>query len=124
MRKLSKEQIAAVDSLLLGFDTIAQFIEQNSNMMGLKTATAKAALKSLDMVADVLESELLGPQNLAKRKAQVLQQDADESYMGTFDAPMAPHQVDGDEPYMAAFGDDQSSAVQSGKASNGRPLAP
>lgn len=123
MRKLSKEQIDTVNSLLLGFDTIARHIEENGNRIGLRAASAASAVKSLDMIADALESELFGPANLAARKAKVLQKDSDESYVATFDAPMAPHQVDGDEPYMGAFSDDQSAAVQQGKSSTGRPLA-
>jgi len=37
---------------------------------------------------------------------------------------MKPIQTNADEPYMSAYGDDQSSAVNHGKSTIGRPLAP
>ena len=45
--------------------------------------------------------------------------------MDTFNAPMAPIQTDADEnQYMSLFKDDQSQAVETGKSTTGRPLAP
>ena len=73
----------------------------------------------------------MGADSLFKRQihvlkeAKVVQKDADEGYMDTFNAPMAPIQTDADEnSYMSLFKDDQSQAVETGKSTSGRPLAP
>jgi hypothetical protein len=44
--------------------------------------------------------------------------------MDTFRNPMQPRQTDSDEPYMSAYKDDQSSAVNHGQSTSGKPLAP
>jgi len=120
----------AANSVLTRLDHIAGQIQKKFASWGLSQDVAKAIVNDIDKVADEIESSTFGAGSLAERQvevlkqAKVLQQDSDEKYMGTFNAPMAPIQTDGDEKYMSAFKDDQSQAVETGKAENGKPLAP
>jgi hypothetical protein len=90
---------------------------------------AKIIVNALDKEADRTEVEAFGVDSFQTRQetivtAKVIQKDSDEGYMGTFDSPMSVHQKDADEGYMSQFEDDQSTAVNSGKSTTGRPLAP
>lgn len=128
--KLSAEQKKAADNILGRLDKCAADIQDNHEQWGLSFEAARDLVNHLDRVADTFESKVYGEGSLRQRQvevlkqAKVIQQDSDEGYMGTFNAPTAPHQTDGDEPYMAAYKDDQSSGVQNGKSTTGRPLAP
>lgn len=128
--KLSVDQSKKASEVLGRLDKVAEVIQQNHAAWGMSFDDAKGLVNHLDKIADSFESTVFGEESLQRRQAEVLktaavlQHDADESYMGTFSAPMKPHQTDGDEPYMQAYADDQSAAVQNGKATNGRPLAP
>lgn len=128
--KLSKEQAKVASELLGRIDRLAASIQANHEAWGMPMAAAKELVNSLDKVADDLEQHSFGDQSMLRRQleilksAKVIQQDSDEKYMATFNAPMAPHQTDADEPYMAAYKDDQSQAVATGKSTTGRPLAP
>lgn len=128
--KLSSEQSKAASDLLGRLDRIAAEVQKRYASWGMKMPEAKALVNGLDKLADDLESHFFGGDSLLRRQvellkhAKVIQKDADEPYMDTFNAPMAPLQTDADEPYMAAYKDDQSQAVQTGKSTTGRPLAP
>lgn len=128
--KISAEQSKKASELLGRLDKIAAEIQANHESWGMSFDTAKSLVNHLDKVADDLEVSVYGEESLLRRQASILksakviQQDKDEAYMATFANPMAPHQTESDEAYMGAYGDDQSSAVASGKSSSGRPLAP
>ncbi len=125
--KMTKKEASEI---LFRLDTMATQIQTKFASMGLDKSTAKSILNDLDKVADLVEVGSFGRESYENRrievlkKAQVIQKEPDEPYMGTFANPMSPKQTDGDEKYMSAFKDDQSSAVHSGKAENGKPLAP
>jgi len=92
---------------------------------------AKAVVNEIDKVADEVELHAYGSDHMLQRQihvlrqAKVLQKDSDEGYMDTFNAPTAPIQNDADEnEYMGLFKDDQTIAVETGKSTTGRPLAP
>lgn len=124
--KLTKKEASEI---LFRLDEMAKQIQSKFASMGLDKATAKTLVNDLDKVADLVEVGAYGADSFITRRievlkqAKVLQQDSDESYMGTFANPMSPKQTESDEKYMSAFKDDQSSAVISGKAENGKPLA-
>jgi hypothetical protein len=129
--KLSKEQAEKASAALTRLDRVAASIQENHEAWGMSLQAAKSVVNYLDKVADEIEIATFGEESLARRQAhvmaknaKVIQQDKDESYMATFSNPMEPHQTESDEPYMSAYGDDQSSAVASGKSTSGRPLAP
>ncbi len=128
--KLSSEQSKQASDLLGRIDRIAAEVQARYASWGMEMPAAKALVNGLDKVADELESHFFGGDSLLRRQvevlklAKVIQKDSDEPYMDTFNAPMAPHQTDADEPYMAAYKDDQSQAVATGKSTSGRPLAP
>lgn len=123
--KFAKEH---ANNILGRLDRIAGTIQENHEKWGMDFATAKSLVNEIDKTADEIEKASFGEESLLRRQgevvAKVLQQDSNESYMSTFNAPSAPHQTDSDEPYMGQFKDDQSQAVATGKAENGRALAP
>lgn len=128
--KLSADQIKTVNTILAHLDMAAGEIQANHKVLGISFDVAKEVVNSLDRTADELETSAFGQSSLEKRqvellkKAKVIQRDGDEPYMVAFENPMKPLQTDADEPYMQAYSDDQSSAVETGKSSTGRPLAP
>ena len=113
-----------VDQLLASMDRMAATLQEKHEAWGMHFEAAKAYVNEIDRCADELERAAYGERSMIIRQAQVIQKDADEGYMDTFQNPMKPIQTDADEPYMAAYKDDQSSAVENGKSSTGRPLAP
>lgn len=125
--KFAKEDAAKVLSRL---DRIAGFIQENAEKWGMPFEAAKGIVNDLDSSADEIEKAAFGEEHFAGRQvavlksAKVLQQDSDEGYMGTFNAPTKPIQTDSDEGYMSLFKDDQTEAVINGKSTVGRPLAP
>lgn len=140
--KLAKED---AQSLLPRLDKMAGYIQANWKAWGCPEAAARDMVATLDKLSDEIEVGTYGPESfqirqvaevvgetaatkvasdLAQRRAQVIQQDKNESYMGTFRNPMAPVQTEADEPYMRLYGDDQSSAVIHGESTSGRDLAP
>ena len=125
--KLTKKEASEI---LFRLDEMAKQIQTKFASMGLDKGTAKSIVNDLDKVADLVEVGSFGRESYENRRievlkqAKVLQQESDESYMGTFANPMSPKQTDADEKYMSAFKDDQSSAVSTGKSETGRPLAP
>ena len=128
--KLSAEQTKTVNTILAHLDKAAGDIQANHESLGIPFETAKEIVQGLDKTADELETHAFGQESFERRqieilkKAKVIQRDADEPYMATFENPMAPIQTDADEPYMQAYADDQSSAVETGKDEKNRPLAP
>jgi hypothetical protein len=126
--KFAQEEASKV---LTRLDRIAQVIQDNHEKWGMNFEAARAVVNEIDKVADEVELHAYGPEHMFQRQvhvlrqAKVLQKDSDEGYMDTFNAPTAPVQTDADEnEYMSLFKDDQTIAVESGKAINGRPLAP
>jgi len=126
--KFAQEEASKVLSRL---DRIAQVVQDNHEKWGMNFEAARAVVNEIDKVADEVEKLAYGEEHMFKRQvhvlreAKVLQKDTDEGYMNTFDAPMAPIQTDADEnEYMSLFKDDQSQAVETGKSTSGRPLAP
>lgn len=130
---------------LTRMDRIASDIENGYKAWGMPEEIAKQMVQALDKTADDIEKSsfgdasfrfrqaefLFGEQEAVRmfgfrpRKAQVIQRDQDETFMKTFDNPQAPIQTEADEPFMRAYGPpDQSSVVQHGKSTSGRPLAP
>ncbi len=112
------------DLILQGLDKLAEETQANYETAGLTFEAAKAIVNRIDKLADEIEISSFGKESFLARRAEVIQKDSDEKYMGTFENPMAPVQLESDEPYMKAYSDDQSSAVIHGKSSVGRPLAP
>jgi hypothetical protein len=133
MAKKVALQTSDADKVLARLDRMAKIIQEKHKTWGMRYVVAKSLVNEIDRIADSLETVTYGPESMLARQANVMglskdakvfERDSDEAYMTTFDNPMSPHQVEADEPYMKAYGDDQSSAVLSGKATNGRPLAP
>jgi hypothetical protein len=123
--------INKADQILARLDRMASTIQENHEKWGMKFATARDLVNEIDKIADELEVAAYGDKSFTVRQAQILgktaeviQRDTDEGYMETFKNPMAPIQTEANEPYMKAYGDDQSSAVNHGKSETGRPLAP
>ena len=131
MPKFAKED---ADRILGRLDRLAHTIQTNHESWGIPFDAAKGLVNELDKTADEIESATFGAESLQKRqievvtasikKAEVIQREPDEKYMDTFRNPMAPIQVEADEPYMKAYADDQSSAVIHGQSETGRKLAP
>jgi hypothetical protein len=118
------------DRILTRLDKMATAIQEHHEKFGMSFAVAKSLVNDLDQTADEIEKAAFGDESFQTRQievlksAKVIEHDADEGYMGTFNSPMAPHQTDADEGYMSQFSDDQTEAVVKGKSSTGRPLAP
>ena len=122
MPKLAAE---VANNALTRLDKIAHAIQSNYEAWGMPFDTAKDIVNDLDKTADAIELAAFGKESFTRRQAEVIQREADEPYMQTFANPMAPIQTEADEPYMKAYGNpDQSSVVQHGKSTSGRPLAP
>jgi hypothetical protein len=127
--KLAKEEASKVLSRL---DHMAGTIQDKHEAWGMPFVVAKELVNSIDKLADDIEASSMGPESLLKRQVhtlakegKVVQKDSDEGYMDTFNAPTAPIQNDADEnAYMSLFKDDQTIAVETGKSTTGRPLAP
>jgi hypothetical protein len=127
--KLSKEQSKKASEILGRLDKVAEAIQGNHQQWGMSFDVAKRLVNHLDKVADDFEASTFGGDSMGRRqeevlkKAKVLQCDPDESsYMSSFEVDQGVVQADGDEGYMAAYADDQSSAVLTGKSSTGVPL--
>ena len=119
------------DRMLARLDRLAATVQDKYASWGVPFEAAKEIVNALDKTADEIELASFGAGSLARRQtevmgksAKVVQRDADEKYMDTFENPMQPHQMDADEPYMKLYSDDQSSAVESGESMSGRKLAP
>ena len=119
------------DVTLARLDKLAHTVQTKYAEWGMPFETAKEIVNAIDTTSDEIEAASFGADSLARRQAeviaktaQVIQREPDEKYMDTFANPMQPRQVEADEPYMAAYKDDQSSAVNHGKSTTGRPLAP
>ena len=121
MPKFAAEQ---ANGLLTRLDKLAHTIQSKYAEWGMPFETAKEIVNDLDRTADEIEVTAFGKGSFQKRQAEVILRNPDEPYMATFENPMQPRQVEADEPYMSAYKDDQSSAVNHGNAENGRPLAP
>jgi hypothetical protein len=115
----------AAEHILGRMDRLAKHIQSNHQAWGMPFEAAKALVNEIDKTADEIELASFGKESFERRRAEVIQREADEPYMKTFENPMAPIQTESDEPYMKAYGPpDQSSAVNHGKSTTGRPLAP
>jgi len=123
---MSMPKFAAEDTnrILGRLDRVAAMIQENHEEWGMPFEAAKQVVNALDASLDEIEIAAFGKESFLRRQAEVIQRDADEKYMDTFKNPMAPIQTESDEPYMKAYGDDQSSAVNNGESTTGRKLAP
>lgn len=128
--KLSEDQSKTASEILGRLDRVAKDIQDRHASWGMSFEAAKDLVNHIDRVADQFELATFGEESLVRRAAEVLktakvvQREPDEAYMDSFATIHGIEQAEGDEPYMAAYRDDQSSAVQTGVATNGRPLAP
>lgn len=127
---LSKEAKTRVDSVLGRLDKLAASVQENHAKWGMNFDEARALVNEIDKVADDVEVMAYGPESLLRRQAEILKtaevitRETDEPYMDTFSNPQQPRQTNADEPYMAAYQSDDSSAVRHGQSTTGRPLAP
>ncbi len=127
-RTMIKFAKSDANTILARLDRVAAAIQENHAKWGMGFDVAKELVNDLDKTADEIEKASFGEESLVTRQvevlkqAKVLQQDKDEKYMGTYNAPSAVHQSDRDEKYMSLYEDDQTQAVVSGKSSVGRPL--
>lgn len=121
MPKFAKED---ANQILGRLDRIAHSIQSQHEAWGMPFEAAKELVNDLDKTADEIEVAAFGTESLHKRQAEVIQREADEPYMQTFENPQSPHQVEADEPYMKAYNSDDSSAVIHGADESGRKLAP
>lgn len=113
------------EAILTRMDKLAAHIQANFQSWGMPFEVAKSIVNEIDKTADEIEVAAFGKESFSTRQAEVIKRESDEPYMATFENPMAPLQTEGDEPYMKAYGSpDQSSVVQHGKSTSGRPLAP
>ena len=126
--KLSAEQSKQASDVLGRIDDLAKTVQANHASWGMSFDDAKTVVNDLDKTADTFERMAFGEESLQRRRqevlAKVIQREPDEGYMDTFQNPHQPIQTDADEPYMGAYGDDQSSAVADGKEETGEALAP
>jgi hypothetical protein len=132
MPKFAKEE---ADQILNRLDRMAHTIQTNYKTWGMPFAAAKSIVNDLDKTADEIEKTAFGDDSFQRRivevaktaaskSAEVIQREPDEPYMDTFKNPQAPVQIEADEPYMKEYAVDQSSEVNHGKSTTGRPLAP
>ena len=125
--KLAKEEANIV---LARLDNLAGAIQEKHASWGMPFEVAKSIVNDLDKTADAIQKAAFGEESFVAHQintlkaAKVIQQDAGEGYMGTYNAPTAPIQTDADEKYMGLFKDDQTTGVNDGKSTTGRPLAP
>lgn len=123
MIKLSAEDSKRVSAVLGRLDKVAETIQTNFEEWGMPFEQAKEMVNQIDSAADAVETMTFGEQSLHTRQAEVIQREADEPYMATFEKGTVL-QSDADEPYMSAYGDDDSSDVRHGQSTTGRPLVP
>lgn len=108
---MDKKAIQAAEQALTGLDRMASTIEKNHAEWGMDPRLAAALLRSIDKIADGLESSVMGEASMLARQASLLEGEKDEDYMSAFDAPSEVHESDSDEDYMSLFDDDQTEAV-------------
>ncbi len=108
---MDKKAIQAAEQALTGLDRMASTIEKNHAEWGMDPRLAAALLRSIDKIADDLESSVMGEASMLARQASLLEGEKDEDYMSAFDAPSEVHESDSDEDYMSLFDDDQTEAV-------------
>lgn len=117
---MDKKAIQAAEQALSGLDRMASTIEANHAKWGMDPRLASALLRSLDKIADDLESSVMGEDSMLVRQAgllglkeaALLEGDADEDYMSAFDAPSEVLEGDSDESeYMSLFDEDETKSV-------------
>lgn len=108
---MDKKAIQAAEQALTGLDRMASTIEKNHAEWGMDPRLASALLRSIDKIADDLESSIMGEGSMLARQAALLEGEKDEDYMSAFDSPSEVHESDSDEDYMSLFDDDQTEAV-------------
>jgi len=130
MNKLSAKDSKRVSEILGRLDKAAGMIQDKAAEWGMPFDEAKEVVNTLDLAADNLEQMSFGEESLQRRQievlasvkeAEVIQRDSDEPYMSTFETG-AVIQQDADEPYMSAYRDDDTSGVNHGTSTTGRPL--
>jgi hypothetical protein len=88
------------NKVLSNLDAAATRIEKLVAAGKLDGRVASSMLTQLDSFADRFEATAFGRESFLRRKAKVLQHDADEKYMATFENPVKPLHVEADETYM------------------------
>jgi hypothetical protein len=117
----------AAQELINTLEGVAGQVESLVSGGKLSPELAKVATKAIvdiDSVSDRIEVAAFGKEAFMKRRAEVLQQDADEPWMKTFENVQKPLQTDADEPFMhkteksfnskgiPTYDDDKSSSVR------------
>jgi hypothetical protein len=97
-KKIANKVLTTLDNTCKQLETLAQSGKIDKRL-------AASIVRDIDTFADKFEVAVYGQENLQKRasqvrQAKVLQMDADEKYMGTFENPIKPITTDADEPYM------------------------
>jgi hypothetical protein len=92
------KQIA--NKVLTNLDVAATKIERLAKSGKIEPRLASQLIRDVDSFADRFETAAFGKDSLQRRQAKVLQHDADEKYMATFNNPNKPIQVEADEGYM------------------------
>lgn len=103
MPTAAQKQIA--NKVLETLDNTANQLDVLAKAGKIDPRLASSIAKDIDTFADKFESSVYGKDNLTRRvskirSAKVIQQDADEKYMATFENPIKPITTDADEPYM------------------------
>ncbi len=115
MLKVATEDANSV----LGFlDKLGNAVQKDPGRFGLTPIGAKVAMSYIDSSADDFEKKTFGEESMAiraaelRRRAEDMQTEPDEPYMGTFDNPQAPIQTEPDEPFMGEFNTDTTGEVR------------
>lgn len=96
-RKTAKQVLSRVDNA-------ATLIQNLANKGEVNKRLASRIVHNLDSFADRFEAKVFGVASLKARQAKVIERDADEPWMDTFQNVQQPHMTNEDEPYMHAVG--------------------
>lgn len=88
------------NKVLSNLDTAATRIEKLVKSGKLDSRLASNLVRDIDAFADRFEVAAYGKDSFKRRQAKVLQHDADEKYMATFNEPNKRRQGDSDETWM------------------------
>lgn len=92
------------NKILSNLDRSAERIEKLASGGHIDPRLASSLVQQLDAFSDRFEVASFGVKNLQARQAKVLKQDADESYMKSFENPNKVIEADSDEEYMHKVG--------------------
>lgn len=92
------------NKVLSNLDLAASKIENLAKSGKIEPRLATQLIRDVDSFADKFEVAAFGRDSFARRQAKVLEHDADEHYMKTFDNPNKIIEQDPDEAYMKSSG--------------------